>query len=91
MFLNVLSVHEGIYFCFQGELNLVGTENLSSEVFRLYLMRSSNRSARGSREPRIKRQLRMFQLLHGLSRYAHQDPWRVNTKTKLTFFSMNLI
>ena len=39
------------YFGFQGELNLVGTENLSSEVFRPYL-RLSKRSARGSREPR---------------------------------------
>ena len=43
--------HEGVYFGFQGELNLVGTENQSSEVFRPYL-RLSKRSTRGSRGPR---------------------------------------
>ena len=42
---------ERVYFGFQGELNFVGTENLSSEVFRPYL-RLSKRSARGGREPR---------------------------------------
>ena len=42
---------EGVYFGFQGELNLVHTENTSSEVFRPYL-RVTNRSAQGSREPR---------------------------------------
>ena len=42
---------EGVYFGFQGDLNPVGTENLSSEVFRPDL-RLSKRSARGSREPR---------------------------------------
>ena len=37
-------------FWFQGELNLIDTENLSSKVFRQYL-RFSNRSAQDDRDP----------------------------------------
>ena len=44
-------MREGVYFGFQGELNLVGTENLSSEVFRPYLRFSKEKFSESSNSP----------------------------------------